>query len=194
MPGFEKLERAQEWWAEIVNGPSTVRGLQRLQQEYQSQIRSLAVTDCRGLWDSLTGPVIGNVLDSSMLIYLIAAREMMDIGRLAGVAWVPTQSMLVDGCTKPMVDVLWKRYYETSEWVPQEALVCERNAEGHKKISKFGGPSLLTLLTEVETFEEDLEEEETLAFLVKHVTADESALENAGLSLFFFFLVGSSGA
>ena len=166
--GLERPERAQDWWREIVNGPTTARGLRRLEETKHELIKSVAVTDCRGLWDLVASPVIGSVVDTGMLVYLVAVRETMESGVLTEIARVPTNSMLVDACTKPMIDVCWKSYYRTGEWVPAEAVICERQDSGKKSIRTVKSPTLITLLPEIDYWgveEKESEEDEILNYL-----------------------------
>ena len=92
-----------------------------------------AVVDCKGLWHSLTSPQVGSLLDVSMVVYLLAAREAFATGLLKHVVWVPTDDMLSDGLTKNMEDRLWARLYATGRWDPSEAHVCTRTGSDGRR-------------------------------------------------------------
>ena len=83
--------------------------------------------------------------------------------------------MLVDGCTKPLTDVPWARYYSTGCWVPTEAIICERGSDGKKSTLKIG-PSLLTLWTEGESFEGKYEEDDFLLLIAQNMKPEAYAV------------------
>ena len=91
--------------------------------------------DCKGLYDSIVSPVVGSLTDMSMQLYLIAVRESMRIGPLSELCWVETKDMLVDAQTKWMDDVLWSRFYTSSNWIPANATGTRRIDRG--QLQKF---------------------------------------------------------
>ena len=130
--GTERLERLHSWLREIYQGPNSSRGLDRLHQEETVFLDCYGLVDCRGLWESLTAPVVGSLLDSSMQVYVLAAREAFEMGPLNCIGWIPTQDMLSDALTKHMEDHLWERVYSTGRWYPSEAVLCTRDGEKRK--------------------------------------------------------------
>ena len=89
-----------------------------------------ACTDCRGLYDSITSPVLGSLTDMSMQLYRIALRETMRIGPPSELCWIETKDMLVDAQTKWMDDVLWTAFYTSSYWSPTTATGTRRKQKG----------------------------------------------------------------
>lgn len=157
--GLERIERATAWWREIVDGPSESRGLQRLKDDTGLRMQTVAFTDCKGLWESVTAPVTGSVADVSMMVYLTAARESLDLGLTSGFAWIPTEDMLVDACTEGMRDVCWNEYYRTGVWKPREVILCERVEKGKHSISKRNVESSCAMLVEEdETADDELQD------------------------------------
>jgi hypothetical protein len=120
-----------------VQEVSPARGLQRFSEEKAPFISCYAVADCKGLFGSITTPAIGSLLDVSMMVYLVAARECLQYGPLSAVCWVPTRDMLVDSCTKDMEDKLWNTYYRTGMWIPSEAIICERVSGGENVVRRL---------------------------------------------------------
>lgn len=149
-----------------MDGPSESKGLQRLKDDTQLRMQTLAFTDCKGLWESVTAPVVGSLGDVSMMVYLTAARESLDLGLISGIAWIPTGSMLVDACTKAMKDECWSHYYKTGMWRPDEVILCERVEKGRHSIKKIPGESLCSLVVdeESEIVDDELSDEELQMF------------------------------
>lgn len=86
-----------------------------------------------------------------MMVYLTAAREALDLGAINGSAWIPTDKMAVDSCTKAMRDVCWKQYYNTGSWRPHEVIICERVEKGRHAIRKPGSGSGIALVVSDES-------------------------------------------
>jgi hypothetical protein len=134
----ERLERIHGWISEIFLGPTKERGIARLNVEAEPFCDCYGIVDCRGLFDSLTSPTMGSLLDVSMQVYVLAAREAFANGPLSHIAWVPTTEMLSDSLTKAFTECpLWNRLYQTGEWVPKEAIVCARTGNNGRSISNF---------------------------------------------------------
>jgi hypothetical protein len=89
------------------------------------------------MWDSVTSPTIGSLQDVGMYAYLLAAREVLELGPLHVLGWVPTTSMLADGLTKVMLDEQWATVYANGTWYPTEALLCRRMPEGKRDITSM---------------------------------------------------------
>lgn len=132
--GCERLERLHAWLKEIYQGPSSARGLARLEEQNEPFLDCVGCIDCRGLWDTLTSPTVGSLLDVSMTVYLLAAREAFSLGPLSHIAWIPTTDMLSDALTKHMEDKLWARVYSEAFWEPSEALCCVRVSEKDRQV------------------------------------------------------------
>ena len=129
--GLERVERIYYWLQEIWQGPKGLPGIARVKSmESNNFITVQACTDCRGLYDSITSPVVGSLTDMSMQLYLIALRETMRIGPLSELCWVETKDMLVDAQTKWMDDVLWTAFYTSSYWSPTTATGTRRKERG----------------------------------------------------------------
>ena len=129
---LERAERIYYWLKEIWQGPSGIPGIDRVESmiNTDSYIAVQACVDCKGLYDSITSPVVGSLTDMSMQLYLIALRETMRVGPLSELCWIETHDMLVDAQTKWMDDVLWKSFYRTSYWSPTEATCTRRRDRG----------------------------------------------------------------
>ena len=95
------------------------------------------LVDCRGLFETLTCPAVGSLLDQGMIIYLMATREAFADGPLSQIGWIPTFSCLVDAQTKPMEDVLRRHFYLTGTWVPTEVMLCRREGDGSRKFTNY---------------------------------------------------------
>ena len=120
---LERAERIYYWLKEIWQGPPGIPGIDRVStmMNTDNYITVQACIDCKGLYDSITSPVVGSLTDMSMQLYLLALRETMRVGPLGELCWIETHDMLVDAQTKWMDDVLWKSFYKTSYWSPGEA-------------------------------------------------------------------------
>jgi len=167
----ERLERIHDWVKEMFQGPGKEKGLARLGVPLEAFCDCYGVVDCRGLFDSLTTPTLGSLLDVSMQVYVMAAREAFASGPLSHMVWVPTDQMLSDSLTKPFEHCpLWKALYRTGRWVPTEAIVCARTSSGGRSVSHFR--TFLEFLSEFSTENEDEEHwDDGLAYLCGYVCA-----------------------
>lgn len=135
----EKLGRLHAWLDEIYCGGAEAKGLQRLKKKNDPFLDCYGIVDCKGLFDSLTSPTVGSLLDVSMQVYLMAAREAFAMGPLNVIAWVPTTEMLADGFTKALhAGLNWERMYSTGRWDPSEAIICRQTDAGGRAVEKFG--------------------------------------------------------
>lgn len=170
--GVERMERVAGWLQEVWHGPTGDRGLARLNKKSEATfVDCIAVVDCRGLWESVTSPAVGSLVDVSMQVYLLAVRETFMSGFLNGLAWIPTDDMLSDPLTKDMEDHLWRVVYSQGMWVSSEAVVCMRKSDGGRSTETLR-PYLfwLTQSDEVEWDDESYDRVELLGEITGYLS------------------------
>ena len=102
----------------------------------------------------------------------MSVRKAFPSGPLNAVCWTPTDSMLVDSCTKAMKDKLWHRFYQTGKWSPSELQVCRQTEGGERSLKTHWTEILCTWLVEnISSYEleEICEEDEEIFLFAGHM-------------------------
>ena len=129
----EALQRISRWLYEILYGVTSARDLLDIAKPFPVQL----VTDALDVYSTLqcSRPYAG--ADESLSAYLECLREDLLQGRLEEFLWVPTDSMLADGGSKVMQDLLAAKLLSTGIWKPREHKVLLReNMDGADTIDR----------------------------------------------------------
>ena len=129
----EALQRISAWLYEIFNGVECARDLLDLPNVFPTQL----VSDAFDVFQTLQCSRPYQGADESLSTYLECLREDLLHGRLEEFVWVPTDSMLADGGSKVMDDVLAAALLRNGGWWPSEYKILFRaNMDGADSIDK----------------------------------------------------------
>jgi hypothetical protein len=115
---LERAELLLDWLSEMWYGlpEDGIRG----QINRGPMMKMSAVVDAKGLFDSLSAIDMGKLTDKTMLLYALSVRELLKIGLVLQLVWIPTEAMLADDLTKEMEPSgNWQVLYRTGWWTPQ---------------------------------------------------------------------------
>ena len=115
---LERAELLLDWLSEMWYGlpEDGIRG----QINRGPMMKMSAVVDAKGLFDSLSAIDMGKLTDKTMLLYVLSVRELLKIGLVLQLVWIPTEAMLADDLTKEMEPSgNWQVLYRTGWWTPQ---------------------------------------------------------------------------
>jgi hypothetical protein len=130
----EALTRVAAWLSEIWYGADDARSLIGVKNPVPCQL----VTDAFDVFQTLqcSRPYTG--ADESLAVYLESLREDLLQGRVDEFAWIPTLSMLADGGSKPMADILAQALLRDRFWYPSEyKILLRENMDGAASIDRI---------------------------------------------------------